>query len=113
MSLFVEFFIGTWCATDDDIKERVECAFSPLRCVAEVWDYGYRIRFKVFDSSNIGVLSNKKLCSEIYELNLDFGKFCPFAGAKYLCAKNNRLEIFRFAQDDMGVLYQAWLWFND
>jgi len=24
-------------------------AFAPLRCVAEPWDYGYRIRFRVFD----------------------------------------------------------------
>lgn len=27
----------------------IASAFAPLRCVAEPWDYGYRIRFRVFD----------------------------------------------------------------
>ncbi|MGH8439260.1 MAG: hypothetical protein ACRERW_09420 [Pseudomonas sp.] len=30
----------------------VESAFTPLRCVAEPWDYGHRLRFRVFDNSD-------------------------------------------------------------
>ena len=29
--------------------EIITTAFAPLRCIAEPWDYGYRIRFRVFD----------------------------------------------------------------
>lgn len=35
-----------------EIEKAVEIiisAFAPLHCVAEPWDYGYRIRFRVFD----------------------------------------------------------------
>ncbi len=34
--------------SDQDICSRIEAAFSPHRCVAEVWDYGQKLRFKVF-----------------------------------------------------------------
>ena len=34
--------------TDDDIKLIIEGAFKPLRCVAEVWDYGERFRFWIY-----------------------------------------------------------------
>ena len=30
----------------------IESAFAPLRCVAEPWDYEYRIRFRVFDDND-------------------------------------------------------------
>ena len=36
--------------SDLDIKSTVEGAFSPLRCVAEIWDYNQKLRFKVFDA---------------------------------------------------------------
>ena len=29
----------------------ISSAFSPLRCVAEPWDYEYRVRFRVFDGA--------------------------------------------------------------
>jgi hypothetical protein len=29
--------------------EIITSAFAPLRCTAEPWDHGYRIRFRVFD----------------------------------------------------------------
>ena len=35
--------------SDDEVKAAVEAAFKPLRCVAEIWDYGQKIRFRVFD----------------------------------------------------------------
>jgi hypothetical protein len=34
------------------IKQRVEAAFKPLRCVAEVWDYKEKIAVKVFDKDD-------------------------------------------------------------
>ena len=42
--------------SNDEIKEEIESAFSPLRCVAEIWDYGQKLRFKVFDGSDEGVI---------------------------------------------------------
>ena len=38
--------------TDDEIKDRVENAFSPHRCVAEVFDYNQKLRFKVFGKND-------------------------------------------------------------
>ncbi len=32
-----------------EIRTTVEQAFRPLRCVAEIWDYDQKLRFKVFD----------------------------------------------------------------
>ena len=35
--------------SNDQIITQVEAAFEPLRCVAEIWDYGEKLRFKIFD----------------------------------------------------------------
>jgi hypothetical protein len=45
--------------TDEEIKKikvRLEDAFNPLRCVAEVWDYKQKLRFKVFDHNDQGII---------------------------------------------------------
>lgn len=36
--------------SDLNVKSTVEGAFSPLQCVAEIWDYNQKLRFKVFDA---------------------------------------------------------------
>ena len=38
------------------IKGEIQAAFAPLRCVAEVYDYQTKLRFKVFDPNDNGVL---------------------------------------------------------
>jgi len=38
--------------SDQDICSRVEAAFPPYRCVAEIWDYGQKLRFRVFGSND-------------------------------------------------------------
>jgi hypothetical protein len=38
------------------IRLRVEGAFRPLHCVAEIWDYKDKLRFKVFDKDNKGIV---------------------------------------------------------
>ena len=45
--------------TDEEIEEimsKLESAFKPLRCVVEVWDYKQRLRFKVFDHNDRGII---------------------------------------------------------
>ena len=42
--------------SNDEIRTIVEQAFRPLRCVAEIWDYEQKLRFRVFDSNDVGVL---------------------------------------------------------
>jgi len=46
----------TMMRTNDEIKAIVGAAFKPLRCVAEVWDYDYKLRFKVFDEQERGIV---------------------------------------------------------
>lgn len=38
--------------TDDEIKSRVENAFLPHRCVAEIFDYNQKLRFKIFGKND-------------------------------------------------------------
>lgn len=47
--------------TDEQIKECIENAFSPLKCVAEIWDYEHRIRFKIFDARDNCILEMPEL----------------------------------------------------
>lgn len=39
--------------SNEEICSRVEAAFSPYRCVAEVWDYDNKLRFRVFNSADV------------------------------------------------------------
>lgn len=39
----------------------IESAFAPFRCVAESWDYGHRVRFRVFDSADDPMLTVDEL----------------------------------------------------
>ena len=48
--------VATPMLSNDDIKAAVEQAFRPLRCVVEVWDYDQKLRFKVFDANDRGVI---------------------------------------------------------
>lgn len=43
--------------TDSQIIERTESAFLPLRCVAEIWDYQKKLRFRTFDKSDSKVVT--------------------------------------------------------
>jgi len=42
------------------IKARLEGAFRPLHSVAEVWDYEQKLRLKVFDQNDQGVVQISK-----------------------------------------------------
>gem|GEM_PF-2040712 len=46
----------TTMRTNEEIKAIVETAFKPLRCVAEVWDYDQKLRFRVFDEKDRGIV---------------------------------------------------------
>lgn len=43
--------------TNEQICAAVEAAFSPLNCVAEIWDGEQKLRFRVSDATNETVLS--------------------------------------------------------
>jgi hypothetical protein len=47
------------------IKEKMENAFKPFRCVAEVWDYGDKLRFKVFDENDDGIIECKSIVTRL------------------------------------------------
>lgn len=47
--------------TDSEIKQIVENAFLPFQCVAEIWDYKKKLKFKVFDSNGNGVIEAPSL----------------------------------------------------
>jgi hypothetical protein len=38
--------------SEDEIKIAVEGAFQPLRCDAEIWDFGEKLKFCVYDQEN-------------------------------------------------------------
>ena len=43
--------------SDQDICSRIEAAFPPYRCVAEIWDYGQKLRFRVFGSNDEALIT--------------------------------------------------------
>lgn len=43
--------------SDQDICSRIEAAFPPYRCVAEIWDYGQKLRFRVFGFSDEALIT--------------------------------------------------------
>ncbi len=47
--------------TVEEAAEIIAGAFAPLRCVAEPWDGGFRVRFRVFDQSEEPLLHVKDL----------------------------------------------------
>ena len=47
--------------TNDKIMEIVEGAFRPYRCGVEIWDYDEKLRFKVFDDKNNGIIERPRL----------------------------------------------------
>ncbi len=40
----------------DEIRAAIEKAFQPLRCVAEIWDYDQKLRVKVSDAKDRGIV---------------------------------------------------------
>lgn len=47
--------------TASEAAKAIETAFAPLRCVAEPFDYEYRVRFRVFESSGQPVLTVEEI----------------------------------------------------
>ena len=43
--------------TNEEIRVAVEAAFKPLRCVMEIWDFGQKLSFRVFDAKEHTVLT--------------------------------------------------------
>jgi len=47
--------------TDEAITTITQKAFAPQRCVAEIWDYGKKMRFKVFDQQDNAVIEKPEV----------------------------------------------------
>jgi hypothetical protein len=47
--------------TNDEICFAVENAFLPFRCVPEIWDYGQKLRFKVFDAADQPIVTMSEI----------------------------------------------------
>ena len=47
--------------TNEQIRSQVEAAFSPYRCVAEICDYDRKLSFRVFNSSDLPLVTVKEL----------------------------------------------------
>lgn len=47
--------------TNEEICARFEMAFSPNICQTEIWDYGQKLRLKVFNSENTVLASMAEL----------------------------------------------------
>lgn len=47
--------------SNEEIRSRVESAFFPYRCVAEIWDYDKQLRFRVFSSEETPLVTMKEL----------------------------------------------------
>jgi hypothetical protein len=48
---------GIAMLTNEEVICKIESAFKPLRCVAEIWDYDQQVRFRVFDNEDRAVVT--------------------------------------------------------
>lgn len=48
---------GIAVLTNEVVIRKIESAFKPLRCVAEIWDYDHQVRFRVFDNEDRAVVT--------------------------------------------------------
>lgn len=53
--------MGISMLTNDDICSTVRTAFLPYRCVPEIWDYGQKLRFRVFDATDQPIFTMPKV----------------------------------------------------
>lgn len=61
---------------DLEIKEKVEKAFPPYRCVAEVWDYSTKLRFRIFDADDRVLKSVEKVTLTSVRNERDLNALC-------------------------------------
>ena len=47
--------------SNEEICKFMQVAFLPMRCVAEVWDYEHKLRFRVFDDQDKPVITMDKV----------------------------------------------------
>ena len=47
--------------SNEDIRVAIESAFKPLSCVAEIWDYDTKIRFRVFSPNGEPLVTYSKV----------------------------------------------------
>lgn len=47
--------------TNDQIVYKVEGSFKPFRCVAEIWDYDSKLKFKVFSKQDQGIIEMQNI----------------------------------------------------
>lgn len=65
--------------SNEEIRERVKAAFSPLRCNTEIWDYEAKLKFTVFnkeeDRSQECKYHDLDLCRDPNYLEETLGQF--------------------------------------
>lgn len=47
--------------SNEDICKFVQTAFLPRRCVAEMWDYAHKLRFRVFDDQDKPIVTMEEV----------------------------------------------------
>ena len=62
--------------TNTQIVEYVEHAFLPRRCVAEVWDYEAKLRFRIFDQSGNTLKSIKNIVMASIRVEANLKALC-------------------------------------
>ncbi|MBI4619648.1 MAG: DUF1652 domain-containing protein [Desulfobacterales bacterium] len=46
--------------TNEEIRQKIQSSFHPYCCVAEIWDYKRKIRFRVFDKDDNPIITITK-----------------------------------------------------
>lgn len=67
--------------TDQEINEIIQQAFKPLRCVAEIWDYGEKIRFRVYRPDDRPLIQYSELTMR--EAHADRCNWCKQHGKQF------------------------------
>lgn len=69
--------------TNPQIVEYVERAFSPYRCVAEIWDYDAKLRFRIFDGSDKALKSVERVSLDSVRSETDLKALCEIVRSSW------------------------------
>ena len=68
----------------EEIKQTLINAFPPYRCVAEIWDYNDRIRFRVFDKNDKSIITVPEIIVNKIKTKIDLESLIQFYKSKII-----------------------------
>lgn len=74
--------------SNEDICKFVQMAFLPRRCVAEIWDYEHKLRFRVFDEQDKPVVTMEEVILDYFRHENSLQELCDQVKLRIMNLRN-------------------------